>query len=99
MNKLRIATVCGVGMGSSLILRMTVEDVLKEMGVEASVTATDASSVRSEGADIILGQAMHTVELESVAPAVVAVRNFVDKAEVRSALEMALNILRGNAGP
>jgi PTS system ascorbate-specific IIB component len=77
---------------------MTVEDVLKEMGVEASVTATDSSSVRSAGADIVLGQAMHTAELEGVAPAVVAVRNFVDKAEVRAALERALDILQGTGG-
>ncbi len=81
-------------MGSSLILRMTVEDVLKEMGVEASVTATDTSSVRSMGADIVLGQAMHTAELEGVAPAVVAIRNFLDKNEVRTALESGLEMLR-----
>ncbi len=32
---IRIITVCGVGMGSSLLLRMYTEDVIKELGVEA----------------------------------------------------------------
>ena len=34
---IQIATACGVGMGSSLVLRMYTEDVLKELGVEARV--------------------------------------------------------------
>lgn len=91
---IKIATVCGVGMGSSLILRMTVESVLKEMGAEASVTATDTSSVRSFGADVILGQPMHTSELQECAPVVAPVTNFVDKAEVRTVLEDAFARLK-----
>ena len=35
---MKVLTVCGLGQGSSLILRMNVESVLKEMGVEADVT-------------------------------------------------------------
>ncbi|MFN2148928.1 MAG: PTS sugar transporter subunit IIBC, partial [Anaerolineales bacterium] len=34
---IHIATACGAGMGSSLVLRMYTEDVLKELGVEADV--------------------------------------------------------------
>ena len=93
MKPLKIFTVCGVGMGSSLILRMTVEDVLKEMGVEGSVVATDSSAVRSSGADIILGQAMHTSELQGVAPQVLAIKNFLDKVEIRAALSKAIEQL------
>jgi len=36
-NKLKVVAACGVGMGSSLILKMNVEDVLKELNVPATV--------------------------------------------------------------
>ncbi|EPD6333780.1 hypothetical protein ACS5NX_000867 [Klebsiella oxytoca] len=34
---MKILTVCGLGMGSSLILKMNVEAVLKQHGIQASV--------------------------------------------------------------
>ena len=98
MRQIQIATVCGVGMGTSLILRMTAEDAIKEMGLDAKVTATDASSVRSMGADVIMGQAMHTAELEGVAPVVITIKNFLSKEEIKQALEAALPRLQVLAG-
>lgn len=76
---LKVLTVCGVGMGSSLMLRMTVEEVLKRMGIAAKVEATDVSSARGMEADVIIGQGMHTEEFEGRAPVVVAITNFMDK--------------------
>lgn len=76
---LTVLTVCGVGMGSSLMLRMTVEDVLKRMGIAAKVEATDVSSARGMKADVIIGQGMHTEEFEGRAPVVVGITNFMDK--------------------
>ncbi|MFW5933723.1 MAG: PTS sugar transporter subunit IIB [Actinomycetota bacterium] len=76
---MKVLTVCGVGMGSSLMLRMTVEEVLKRMGVAAKVEATDVSSARGMEADVIIGQGMHTEEFEGRAPVVVAITNFMDK--------------------
>jgi ascorbate PTS system EIIB component len=76
---LKVLTVCGVGMGSSLMLRMTVEEVLKRMGIAAKVEATDVSSARSMQADVIVGQGMHTEAFEGRAPVVVGIANFMDK--------------------
>ena len=76
---LKILTVCGVGMGSSLMLRMSVEEVLKKMGVAAKVEATDVSSARGMQADVIVGQGLHTAEFEGRAPVVVGISNFMDK--------------------
>jgi ascorbate PTS system EIIB component len=85
-EELRVLTVCGVGMGSSLILRMTAEKVFDDLGLRARVEATDTSSARSMQADVIIGQAMHTAELEGVAPAVVSVDNFLDTESLRERL-------------
>lgn len=85
-EELVVLTVCGVGMGSSLILRMTAEDVFKRLGLRARVTATDTSSARSMPADVILGQRMHTEEFLGAAPAVIPVDNFVDTDELERRL-------------
>jgi PTS system ascorbate-specific IIB component len=89
-DPLRVLTVCGVGMGSSLILRMNAEDVLKELGVAATVEATDVSSARGMGADVIIGQGLHTDELQGVAPIVLAITNFMDKDALRRQLSERL---------
>jgi PTS system ascorbate-specific IIB component len=85
-----VVTVCGVGMGTSLILRMTAESVFEQLGLQAHVTATDVSSALGMHPDIVIGQAMHTSEFEGRAPIVVAVDNFVNKEEMRTKLLAAL---------
>jgi PTS system ascorbate-specific IIB component len=82
-EELEVVTVCGVGMGTSLIMRMTAEEVFKELGIRAHVQATDVSSARGMHADVVIGQAMHTGELVGHFPAVVTVENFIDKNEMR----------------
>jgi len=82
-EELEVVTVCGVGMGTSLIMRMTAEEVLKELGLRAHVQAMDVSSARGMHADMVIGQAMHTEEFQGRFPAVVTVENFIDKAEMR----------------
>jgi PTS system ascorbate-specific IIB component len=89
-EELEVVTVCGVGMGTSLILRMTAESVFKDLGVRAHVTAMDVSSALGMHPDIVIGQSMHTSEFEGRAPIVVAVDNFIDKEEMRSKLAAAL---------
>jgi PTS system ascorbate-specific IIB component len=84
---LQVLTVCGVGMGSSLILRMTAEDAFRDLGVRVKVEATDVSSAKSAKPDIILGQGMHAAEFQGAAPVVIAVTNFVDKEALKRQLE------------
>lgn len=84
---IRAITVCGVGMGSSLILRMTAEKAFSELGVKARVEATDLSSAKSIAADVILGQDMHTEQFAGAAPVVIAVSNFMDSEGLKKKLE------------
>lgn len=85
-RELKVLTVCGVGMGSSLILKMTAEKALAELGVEARVEHADLSSARSMGADIILAQGLHVSELTGAAPVVIEVNNFLDTAALKAQL-------------
>ena len=51
---LKILAVCGAGLGSSFACQMSVEAVLKELGVEAKLDHTDISSVSGANADIVI---------------------------------------------
>ena len=51
---MKILCVCGLGQGSSLILRMNVEDILKEKGIYADIDNTDASSASFDRCDYII---------------------------------------------
>ena len=81
-EELEVVTVCGVGMGTSLIMRMTAEDVFKQLGIRAHVQAMDVSSAHGMHPDMLIGQSMHTEEFEGHVPAVVTVDNFIDKTEM-----------------
>lgn len=89
-ERLQVLAVCGVGMGSSLMLRMTAEDALKDLGIDAKVEHTDVSSARGMRADVVIGQGMHTSELDGVAPVVITVENFLDKDGLAAQLREAL---------
>lgn len=50
----KIQTVCGFGCGSSLLLRMKIQDVLKEQGLEADVFCGDVGTANATPCDAIL---------------------------------------------
>ncbi|MDO5663055.1 MAG: PTS transporter subunit IIC [Brachybacterium sp.] len=82
-SPLTVLAVCGAGMGSSLILRTTVEKVLREMDVEAKISHTDVGSARGETPDLVVAQASYLDELGRMAPVMVAVDDFVNTDHVR----------------
>lgn len=85
-KELKVLAVCGVGMGSSLILKMTAEKALQELKIRARVDHADLSSARSMGADVILAQGLHVGELVGAAPIVIEVKNFLDSAALKETL-------------
>ncbi|NPV72100.1 MAG: PTS sugar transporter subunit IIB [Firmicutes bacterium] len=85
-SPLKILTVCGVGMGSSLMLRMYVEDVLAELRIKAKVEATDVSTAKGAGADIVMASPSLVGVLAGAAPAVIPIRDFTDRQEIKARL-------------
>lgn len=83
---IEILTVCGVGMGTSLLLRMNTEDVLKELGVEASVQASDATQAKGARVDLILTSPPLVEACSGGKGEVRTIHRFVDKDEIRSVL-------------
>lgn len=51
---MKIVCVCGLGMGSSLIMKMTVDKAARELGIKAEVEHWDAGTVGGKEADLIV---------------------------------------------
>lgn len=49
---LKIVTVCGNGIGSSLLLRMKVETIAKDLGIEVNAESCDSNAAVGKGADL-----------------------------------------------
>ncbi|WP_165462260.1 PTS sugar transporter subunit IIB [Atlantibacter sp.] len=92
---MKILTVCGLGMGSSLILRMNVETVLKKHGVEANVEHMDVSAAASSNADLVITNAELVDNLQHLTCPVVVVNNYIDANEITQALINAGVITQG----
>ena len=61
---MHIVCVCGLGMGSSLILKMTVDKALKELGATGhEIEHWDAGTVDSRAADIFVNNVVNTGEV------------------------------------
>ena len=84
---IKILTVCGVGMGTSLLLRMYTEDVLREMGVEAKVEASDSTQARGARVDLILTSPPLVEKCSGGHAEVQVIKSFLDKDEIRSVIE------------
>ena len=49
---MKILAVCGFGVGSSMVLKMTIDKVIKELGLKATAENTDLSTAKATPADV-----------------------------------------------
>ena len=80
MGRIDIACVCGYGLGTSMILKMTLDEMLADEGLEANVMPQDITSAAMLNVDLILSSEEFFDQLKqnNSAP-VVAVTDFLDK--------------------
>lgn len=76
---MKILCVCGLGQGSSLILRMNVEDLLKSRGIIADVDNTDASSASFERCDYIVTSHEIAESIRNPTAKMIIVTNYFNK--------------------
>ena len=70
-------TVCGFGVGTSLLLKMTVDSILEEEGINGEVEAIDMTSACGNSADLILTSKEIGEEIEGqVSGKLVYISNF-----------------------
>ena len=86
---LKIITVCGLGVGSSLIMKMTVDSAMSQLGVKCNIEHWDMGTVKGRECDFIVttyGFKKYFEDQKNV----VFVNNIVDIKEMNSALEAYL---------
>jgi PTS system ascorbate-specific IIB component len=53
-KEIRIVTICGCGMGSSLMLKLNIEKLMAELGIEGTVEVADMIAGKGMTADIMV---------------------------------------------
>ena len=90
---MRALAVCGFGVGSSMVLKMTLEKAFAELGVSVSVDNTDISSAKSDiSCDVIFTSEEICQEIKSaVQVPVYSVKKYVDLPEVKAVAQKWLD--------
>lgn len=90
---MKILAVCGMGMGSSMVLKLQVEKALKQLGLKADVEMADITSAKSmaDRADIILASKEIADRLGKVNAKVVTIKNYFNMEEMVEKIEEAVS--------
>lgn len=87
---MKIITVCGLGVGTSLMLKMTVESALSQLGLNAKVEHWDMGTVKGQERDFIVTSEEFRDNFKGESE-VVFITNIMDVNEVKEKLSEYLN--------
>jgi len=91
---MKIATLCGMGFGTSMMLKMFIEDVFKAEGITGhQVIPWDLGSFKGQQVDLIVAPTDMESHLKESKTKVVYIKNLVDKQEIKEKIIAALNEL------
>ena len=89
---MKIVTICGAGIGSSGILKVNAERVLRRLDIEAEVVAADLATLSQVAADaqVILTSSEFVDAIGKTFADVVVIDNYFDTDELTAKLDAAL---------
>lgn len=85
----KLCAVCGMGLGSGLLVKMGIERVLEKNGIsrkEFQVEVADISTARSMRPDIFVTTSEFAKSLREVDAEVITVKNLFDENEIDAAI-------------
>ncbi|MGE5590911.1 MAG: PTS sugar transporter subunit IIB [Bacillota bacterium] len=91
---MRIVTVCGMGFGTSLMMKMSIDRILREQGIKAELLAWDLGSAKGQPADIVVAPRDMEQHLKSFKARVILIDNLTNKAEIQSKLMPVIHELQ-----
>lgn len=92
---LKVLAACGNGMGSSLIIKMKIEKVLKDMGLQCEVHHASVGQAKSDARnfDLVLVSSMFVKEFSNVGKAkIVGLINLLSEDEIKTKVKEALGM-------
>jgi PTS system ascorbate-specific IIB component len=88
---MKIIAVCGMGIGTSVLLKMNAEKALLQLGVAATVEATDIETARAAtDASILLTTPDLVDRLQGLNGQVISIEQLFDLGEITEKLAVAL---------
>ncbi len=89
---MKIIAVCGMGIGTSVLLKINAEKVLKMLGVDATVEAADMATARGAAFDaqVVLTTPELVESLKGLNAEIIAIDHFFDLEELNTKLSKAL---------
>jgi PTS system ascorbate-specific IIB component len=88
---MKIVAVCGAGIGTSVLLKMNAEKVLRTLGLTATVEATDIDTARAtRDAQILLTTPEIVDKLQGLPAEVISIDHVFDLTEIAEKLEKAM---------
>lgn len=93
-NKLKILAVCGMGVGTSMLLKMQMDKALKILDIPAEVELADISTARglAVNADLIVTSNELVDRIGEVTAPIIAVANFMDLDAMIEGIRTALKL-------
>lgn len=85
-----ILTVCGNGIGSSLMLKMKIEEICAENNIEATVESIDFNAAQGRGADLYVTVKELADQFDS-SKKVAVIRSYINKKKIK---EDILDVLK-----
>ena len=86
MKRMKIMVVCGFGLGTSMVLKMTLDDVLKEENIKDEDVETfcvDSYTAAGQDYDIVFTSKELEYLFENITQPKVVIQNFLSKDEIR----------------
>ncbi|OZS75321.1 PTS ascorbate transporter subunit IIB [Providencia rettgeri] len=92
---MKITVVCGNGLGTSLMMEMSIKNILKDLQVNADVDHVDLGSAKGTVSDIFVGTSDIAEQLvaQQVGGEIVTLENMIDKVAMKERLTIALQKL------
>ena len=90
----KVQCVCGFGCGSSLMLRMAIDDILRKHGLEADTFCGDVGTCLSNPCDVIfISRELSELIADRAQVPYIVIENFMDSAEVEEKVLAYMNSL------
>jgi len=93
-----IATLCGMGFGTSMMLKLFIDDILKAENIRAETSPWDLGSFKGNKADIVVAPVDMESHLRDYPDKIVLIKNLVDKAELKEKVLRAISELSSAEG-
>jgi len=91
---MRIATLCGMGFGTSMMLKLFIDEILTADGIKAQIIPWDLGSFKGQKVDIVVAPTDMGTHLKGYDGRVVLIKNLVDKKEIREKIIAAIRELQ-----